>query len=74
MGDKAKWLRFSVYPTRRGCMVVVHDRSWGAGRPSSRERGRIDVALDHPLPLDDPRACLLALSDALASAADNFGS
>lgn len=74
MGDKAKWLRFNIYPTRTGAMVVVLDRSWNAGRSASSRRGQFHVAIDGGLSMDDPRASLLALSDALASAADTFPS
>lgn len=73
MGDQGQWLRFNVYPTRTGAMVVVLGREWGAGRPSSRERARFDVALDGGLSLDDPGAALRALGDALHDLADTFG-
>lgn len=71
-GDQGRWLRFNVYPTRSGAMVVVLDREWGAGRPTSRERARFDVALDGGLSLDDPGAALRVLSDAIADLADTF--
>jgi hypothetical protein len=71
-GDKGRWLRFNIDPTRTGAMVVVLDSAWNAGRPAARERGRFDVTVDGGVSLDDPRAALLALSDALARAADNF--
>jgi hypothetical protein len=72
VGDRARWLRFNVYPTRTGAMVVVFDAAWNAGRPTRREHARFDVAIDGGLSMDDPRAALLALSDALARTADMF--
>lgn len=72
MGDQGQWLRFNVYPTRTGAMVVVLGREWGAGRPTSRERARFDIVLDSGLSLGDPASALRALSDAIADLADTF--
>lgn len=72
MATGGRHLRFNVYPTRAGAMVVVVDADWGDGSPVRRERARLDVDLGEPLSLDDPAAALRALSDALASLADTF--
>lgn len=73
-GEGTKWLRLLVYPTRKGCMVRVLLRHHAGRGATDRILAGLDIDLGERLSMDEPGPLLLALSDALAQAADRYAS
>ena len=72
-GDRPRRsFRAVVHPTRDGVHLVLVLHGGTYRRPTDRVVLNLEVTLGEPLPLDEPGPALLALSDALAQAADNF--